>query len=81
MLKHGVSTQFSDDELVVKLDIGYFRTKIRPTGRYYYWQYYLKSGKKFDKYLGTDRSNAIATAKKIGIPCDASCKRRKKQKS
>jgi hypothetical protein len=69
-----VSGKHQQDDEVVRLEVGHFRTKIRKTGKYYYWQYYLVSGKKFDRYLGTNRDRAIEKAKFTGYPPDASRK-------
>lgn len=66
----------NDDDVI--LEIGHFRTKHRKSGKYYYWQYYLKCGKKHDLYLGTSRDKAIAKARAIGIPPDANPKYRRR---
>jgi hypothetical protein len=54
-----------------KPPIGCLNQKWVKSDRYWYWSYYKSKGKKGSLYLAKDYNEAIAKAKKIGMPPNA----------
>jgi hypothetical protein len=54
-----------------KPPIGCLNQKWVKSDKYWYWSYYKSKGKKTSLYLAKDYNEAIAKAKKIGIPANA----------
>lgn len=54
-----------------KPPIGCLNQKWVKSDRYWYWSYYKSKGKKGSLYLAKDYNDAVAKAKKIGMPPNA----------